>query len=172
MFATEPSTVAFVCFKIKVLPIYSAAPTFYNSDWNTWYDYDWNGLNQLVFCRRGYLQTQSIMLLCPQIQMAHAWIFIPDFKNHPRTAVAVWGGVDFIYHSLFCSFRAFYCNRRRAYLNIFYIFPICFQILTFFILLLMFVLLCPDVKIISCGGQYHNTRVFPKKVFVILLNVH
>ena len=110
--------------------------------------------------------------LCLQIQMAHAWISIPDFKNHPRTAVAVWGGVDFIYNSLFCSFRAFYCNRRRAYLNIFYIFPICFQILTFFILLLMFVLLCPDVKIISCGGQYHNTRVFPKKVFVILLNVH
>ena len=32
----------------KVLPIYSAASTFYNSDWNTWYDYDWEGLKQLV----------------------------------------------------------------------------------------------------------------------------
>ncbi len=32
----------------KVLPIYSAASTVYNSDWNTWYDYDWNGLKQLV----------------------------------------------------------------------------------------------------------------------------
>ena len=166
VFATEPSTVAFVCFKItffsvvnsilaskcnacaqnhrncgndffilspvfarqnchrndgraienigdflsfKVLPIYSAASTFYNSDWNTWYDYDWNGLKQLVFCRRGYLQIQSIMLLCPQIQMAHAWISIPDFKNHPRTAVAVWGvwilfiTVFFVHFGLFIA---------------------------------------------------------------------
>ena len=109
VFATEPSNVAFVCFKIKVLPIYSAASTFYNSGWNTWYDYDWNGLNQLVFCRRGYLQTQSIMLLCPHIQMAHAWISIPYFKNHPRTAVAVWGvwilfiTVFFVHFGLFIA---------------------------------------------------------------------
>ena len=32
----------------KVLPVYSAATTFYNSDWDTWYDYDWQGLKQLV----------------------------------------------------------------------------------------------------------------------------
>ena len=32
----------------KVLPVYSAASTVYNSDWNTWYDYDWDGLKQLV----------------------------------------------------------------------------------------------------------------------------
>lgn len=36
----------FVSFKI--LPAYSVAATVYNSDWNTWYDYDWNGLKQLV----------------------------------------------------------------------------------------------------------------------------
>lgn len=32
----------------KVLPVYSFAATVYNSDWNTWYDYDWNGLKQLI----------------------------------------------------------------------------------------------------------------------------
>ncbi len=36
----------FISFKI--LPVYSAASTFYNSDWDTWYDYDWAGLKQLV----------------------------------------------------------------------------------------------------------------------------
>lgn len=42
--------------------------------------------------------------LCPQIQMAHAWISIPDFKNHPRTAVAVWGGGFYLSQSfLFIS---------------------------------------------------------------------
>ena len=47
--------------------------------------------------------------LCPQIQMAHAWIFIPDFKNHPRTAVAVWGvwilfiTVFFVHFGLFIA---------------------------------------------------------------------
>lgn len=32
----------------KVLPVYAAAATFYNSDWDKWYDYDWDGLKQLV----------------------------------------------------------------------------------------------------------------------------
>ncbi len=32
----------------KILPIYSAAATVYNSNWTTWYDYDWNGLKQLI----------------------------------------------------------------------------------------------------------------------------
>ncbi|MBO5947071.1 MAG: hypothetical protein J6Q44_02920 [Alphaproteobacteria bacterium] len=32
----------------KVLLVYSAASTFYNSDWETWYDYDWDGLKQLM----------------------------------------------------------------------------------------------------------------------------
>lgn len=36
----------FVSFKI--LPVWAAASTFYNSDWDTWYDYDWRGLTQLV----------------------------------------------------------------------------------------------------------------------------
>lgn len=36
----------FISFKI--LPVYSFSTTAYNSDWNTWYDYDWEGLKQLV----------------------------------------------------------------------------------------------------------------------------
>lgn len=36
----------FISFKI--LPVYSFATTVYNSDWDTWYDYDWNGLKQLI----------------------------------------------------------------------------------------------------------------------------
>ena len=32
----------------KILPVYSATSTFYNSDWKTWHDYDWNGLKQLI----------------------------------------------------------------------------------------------------------------------------
>lgn len=36
----------FISFKI--LPVYSVATTFYNSDWNKWYDYDWQGLKQLM----------------------------------------------------------------------------------------------------------------------------
>lgn len=36
----------FISFKI--LPVYSFGATVYNSDWNKWYDYDWNGLKQLI----------------------------------------------------------------------------------------------------------------------------
>lgn len=36
----------FISFKI--LPVYSLGTTFYNSDWNMWYDYDWIGLMQLI----------------------------------------------------------------------------------------------------------------------------
>ncbi|HIS70692.1 MAG TPA: phosphatase PAP2 family protein [Candidatus Enterousia intestinigallinarum] len=36
----------FISFKI--LPVYSFGTTIYNSDWDTWYDYDWNGLKQLI----------------------------------------------------------------------------------------------------------------------------
>lgn len=36
----------FVSFKI--LPVYSFGATVYNSDWKTWYDYDWRGLRDLV----------------------------------------------------------------------------------------------------------------------------
>lgn len=36
----------FISFKI--LPVYSFGATVYNSDWNTWYDYDWRGLTQLI----------------------------------------------------------------------------------------------------------------------------
>ncbi len=32
----------------KVLPVYSFGATVYNSDWETWYDYDWRGLRDLV----------------------------------------------------------------------------------------------------------------------------
>ena len=36
----------FISFKI--LPVYSFGATVYNSDWKTWYDYDWYGLRDLV----------------------------------------------------------------------------------------------------------------------------
>lgn len=36
----------FISFKI--LPVYSFGATVYNSNWNTWYDYDWIGLMQLI----------------------------------------------------------------------------------------------------------------------------
>ena len=32
----------------KVLPVYSFGTTIYNSDWETWYDYDWRGLRDLI----------------------------------------------------------------------------------------------------------------------------
>lgn len=32
----------------KVLPIYSATLTVYNSKWKKWYDYDWNGLKEII----------------------------------------------------------------------------------------------------------------------------
>ena len=36
----------FISFKI--LPVYSFGSTVYNSNWETWYDYDWRGLRDLV----------------------------------------------------------------------------------------------------------------------------